>query len=91
MTILRLHYKFIFLLSYLDILKRWDISANEPISFRELTVEMLANSWYPHTYFKLSIGLRRSVSLLVRPTLTDSGLRTRPRLHRSIQGLYSGL
>jgi hypothetical protein len=34
------------------------IGAMEPISFRELMVEMLANTWYPHTYFKLSFGLQ---------------------------------
>jgi hypothetical protein len=49
-------YKFVFFLSYLDILKRREFKATEPISFREMTVEMLANSWYPHTYFKLSFG-----------------------------------
>lgn len=51
-------YKFIFFLSYLDILKRREFQATEPISFRELIVEMLANTWYPHTYFKLSFGLQ---------------------------------
>lgn len=50
-------YKFIFFLSYLDILKRREFKA-DPISFRELIVEMLANTWYPHTYFKLSFGLQ---------------------------------
>ena len=49
-------YKYIFFLSYLDILKRKEFHAVEPISFRELTIEMLANAWYPHTYFKLSFG-----------------------------------
>jgi hypothetical protein len=55
-------YKFIFFLSYLDILRRRDFSANEPISFRELIVEMLANSWYPHTYFRLSFGLQDKIA-----------------------------
>jgi hypothetical protein len=55
-------YKFIFFLSYLDILRRRDFSADEPISFRDLTVEMLANSWYPHTYFKLSFGLQDKIA-----------------------------
>jgi hypothetical protein len=55
-------YKFIFFISYLDILRRRDFSANEPVSFRELTVEMLANSWYPHTYFKLSFGLQDKIA-----------------------------
>src|SRR5438552_9065936 len=51
-------YKFVFFLSYLDILKRRDFTDSEPISFREITVEILANTWYPHTYFKLSFGLQ---------------------------------
>jgi hypothetical protein len=51
-------YKFVFFLSYLDILKRKEFNTMEPISFRELMVEMLANTWYPHTYFKLSFGLQ---------------------------------
>lgn len=54
-------YKFVFFLSYLDILKRRDFTANEPISFQELIVEMLANSWYPHIYFKLSFGLQDQI------------------------------
>lgn len=48
-------YKYLFFLSLLDILKRrhFDIS---PISFEKIIIEMLANAWYPHTYFKLSFG-----------------------------------
>jgi hypothetical protein len=48
-------YKYIFFLSLLDILKRRQF-ASEPIGFKELIVEMLANSWYPYIYFKLSFG-----------------------------------
>lgn len=55
-------YKFIFFLSYLDVLRRRDFAAGEPISFREMTVEMLANSWYPHTYFKLSFGIQDQIT-----------------------------
>lgn len=49
-------YKYIFFLSYLDILKRRNFTDDGPISFRDMTIEMMANSWYPHTYFKLSFG-----------------------------------
>lgn len=55
-------YKFIFFLSYLDILKRREFNASDPIGFRDLVVEMLANVWYPHTYFKLSFGLRDMIT-----------------------------
>jgi transcriptional regulator with XRE-family HTH domain len=49
-------YKYLFLLSLLDILKRRQFDVLSPISFEELTIEMLANAWYPHTYFRLSFG-----------------------------------
>lgn len=49
-------YKYIFFISLLDILKRRNFDATEAISFQDLIVEMLANAWYPHTYFKLSFG-----------------------------------
>src|SRR5262245_47582765 len=55
-------YKFILFLSYLDILRRRDFTANEPIGFQELIVEMLANSWYPHVYFRLSFGLQDQIT-----------------------------
>lgn len=49
-------YKFLFFISLLDILKRRQFDVLSPISFQEIIVEMLANAWYPHTYFKLSFG-----------------------------------
>ena len=49
-------YKYIFLLSLLDILNRRFFSGVESISFKELIIEMLANSWYPYSFFKLSFG-----------------------------------
>jgi len=55
-------YKFVFFISFLDILKRRGFIATEPITFRELTVEMLANSWYPHNYFRLSFGLQDKIT-----------------------------
>jgi hypothetical protein len=55
-------YKYIFFISYLDILRRREFSAKEPISFREITVEMLATSWYPHNYFRLSFGLQDKIA-----------------------------
>ena len=55
-------YKFVFFLSLLDILKRNKFEPGEPILFRDLTVEMLANSWYPHTYFRLSFGRQDQIT-----------------------------
>ncbi len=49
-------YKFLFFLSLLDILKRRHFNTAEQITFRELVIEMLANVWYPHLFFKLSFG-----------------------------------
>jgi hypothetical protein len=54
-------YKFVFFISILDILKRRNFDVSEPISFSELVIEMLANSWYPHTYFKLSFGVQDQI------------------------------
>jgi HNH endonuclease len=54
-------YKFVFFISILDILKRRNFDVSEPISFSELVVEMLANAWYPHTYFKLSFGAQDQI------------------------------
>jgi hypothetical protein len=54
-------YKFVFFISILDILKRRSFDISESISFRELVIEMLANAWYPHTYFKLSFGVQDQI------------------------------
>lgn len=54
-------YKFVFFISILDILKRRSFDTSEPITFRELVIEMLANTWYPHTYFKLSFGVQDQI------------------------------
>jgi HNH endonuclease len=55
-------YKFLFFISFLDILKRRQFNVLSPISFEEIIVEMLANAWYPHTYFKLSFGSQDKVA-----------------------------
>ncbi len=49
-------YKYLFFISLLDILQRRQFEVLLPITFSELIIEMLANAWYPHTYFKLSFG-----------------------------------
>lgn len=49
-------YKYLFFLSLLDILRREKFKILSTISLLEIIVEMLANAWYPHNYFKLSFG-----------------------------------
>lgn len=55
-------YKFVFFISLLDILRRRNFEVSQPITFEELVVEMLANAWYPHTYFKLSFGTQDQIT-----------------------------
>ncbi|MBD2576514.1 HNH endonuclease domain-containing protein [Oscillatoria sp. FACHB-1406] len=55
-------YKYLFFLSVLDILKRRNFTVSCPINFREIIVEMLANAWYPHTYFKLYFGTQDKIA-----------------------------
>ncbi len=55
-------YKFLFFISLLDILVRRKFDVQEPISFDELTIEMLANAWFPHTFFKLSFGTQDTIA-----------------------------
>jgi len=51
-------YKYIFILSILDILSKRLFNTSGAITFEEIVIEMLANSWYPHSFFKLSFGLQ---------------------------------
>jgi hypothetical protein len=55
-------YKFLFFMSLLDILRRRYFDASNPISFEDLIIEMLANAWYPHTFFRLSFGSQDKIS-----------------------------
>lgn len=55
-------YKYVFFFSLLDILKRHNFDVSAPISLRDVTVEMLANSWYPHNYFRLSFGVQDKIT-----------------------------
>jgi len=55
-------YKYLFFLALLDILKRRRFDILSPISFEEIIVEMLANAWYPHNYFKLSFGTQDQIT-----------------------------
>ncbi|MFM2432627.1 MAG: hypothetical protein RLZZ511_3841 [Cyanobacteriota bacterium] len=55
-------YKYLFFISLLDILRRRQFDVLSPISFKELVIEMLANAWYPHIYFKLSFGTQDKIA-----------------------------
>ena len=55
-------YKYLYLLSLLDILKRKKFDIVSPISFQDIIIEMLANAWYPHNYFKLSFGTQDQIA-----------------------------
>lgn len=55
-------YKYLFFLSLLDILNRRHFEVLSPISFQEMIVEMLANAWFPHTFFKLSFGSQDQIA-----------------------------
>lgn len=55
-------YKYLFFISTLDILERRQFDGLSPISFKEIVIEMLANAWYSHTYFKLSFGQQDKIA-----------------------------
>jgi len=55
-------YKYLYFLSLLDIIRRRQFDTLSPISFQEIVVEMLANAWYPHNYFKLSFGTQDQIA-----------------------------
>ncbi|BAY86424.1 hypothetical protein NIES267_59320 [Calothrix parasitica NIES-267] len=55
-------YKYLYFLSLLDILKRKNFDVVSPISFQDIIVEMLANAWYSHNYFKLSFGTQDKIA-----------------------------
>ena len=65
-------YKFLFFISLLDILKRRQFDVLSPISFQEIIVEMLANAWYPHTYFKLSFGSQDKIAQKLDSLVLDT-------------------
>ncbi|PSM46024.1 hypothetical protein C7Y66_27195 [Chroococcidiopsis sp. CCALA 051] len=55
-------YKYLYFLSLLDIIRRRQFDTLSPISFQEIVIEMLANAWYPHNYFKLSFGTQDQIA-----------------------------
>ena len=55
-------YKFVFLLSFLDLLSSQFFKSSSPILLKDLAVEMLVNAWYPHSVFRLSFGLQDMIT-----------------------------
>ncbi len=55
-------YKYVFFLSLLDILNRRFFDASSPILLSDILIEMLANAWYPHCFFKLSFGIQDQIA-----------------------------
>lgn len=55
-------YKYLFFISILDIIKRKKFNISSQIQFKEIVIEMLANAWYPHNYFKLSFGTQDTIA-----------------------------
>lgn len=64
-------YKFVFFISLLDILNRRRFDVQKAISFYDLTVEMLANTWFPHTFFKLSFGTQDTITQKLDSLILD--------------------
>ncbi|AFY80891.1 hypothetical protein Oscil6304_1169 [Oscillatoria acuminata PCC 6304] len=54
-------YKYLLFLSLLKILNSRKFEVSYPIEFRELTIEMLVNAWYPYAYYKLSLGSQDTI------------------------------
>jgi hypothetical protein len=55
-------YTFVFFLALLDRLKRHRFDAERPYAYAEITLEMLALAWFPHTCFKLSFGAQDTIA-----------------------------
>ncbi|BAQ67042.1 HNH endonuclease domain-containing protein [Geminocystis sp. NIES-3709] len=55
-------YKYLFFNALLDILARKLFDNSTRIYFRELVIEILANAWYPHIFFKLSFGKQDQIA-----------------------------
>ncbi len=55
-------YKLIFFYSLLEIIKKNFFDPIQVIDLQDLNVEMLVNSWYPHSVFKLSFGYQDTIA-----------------------------
>ncbi len=55
-------YKYLYFLSILEIAKRKNFEIESPVSLQDIVIEMLANAWYPHNYFKLFFGTQDHIA-----------------------------
>ena len=55
-------YKYVLFISLLDILTRRNFNATASIQFKEIIIEILANAWYPHTFFRLNFGNQDAIA-----------------------------
>jgi len=86
-------YKYIFFFSLLDILKRQNFDASLSISLRDITIEMLANSWYPHNYFRLSFGVQDKITQKLDSLnlkITEPVLKFTDTDKKSLRAIISG-
>jgi len=68
-------YKYLFFLSLLNILKETGFDQLK-ISLDDILLEMLANAWFPHNYFKLNFGINDRIAReLDRLDIADSQIR----------------
>ncbi len=66
-------YKYLFFISLLDILKRQKFNVLSPIGFGKIAIEILANTWYPSTYCKLSFGISDRLPKMLSSLKLDIG------------------
>lgn len=65
-------YKYVFFMSLLRCLDRRD-EASRRVPLREAIVEVLALAWYPHTFFRLSLGAQDQIGAILDDLSTRIG------------------
>lgn len=59
-------YKYLFFLSFLQVLKERNFKVHTEIALADLEAEMLVTAWYPHIYFKLSLGNQDQIASVLK-------------------------
>lgn len=65
-------YKIIFLQSLINLIEEFSCHERVVISLRELAVEMAVIAWYPHKFFRLSLGVQDQLSSILDRIDTSS-------------------
>lgn len=65
-------YKIIFLQSLVNLIEEFSCHERVVISLRELAVEMAVIAWYPHKFFRLSLGVQDQLSSILDRIDTSS-------------------